>query len=159
MSAFEALYNLLYAFFTGLFKCEYLKPVTNFKQLINGDIHGQYGAFIKNTENTIQLSWDWVHFYHGYEFYWWTDANPSKRKFYISPLTLYRSRLNDVEYYSFTDETPNTYVYYIQLQGWLYGRGHGNISEVLKTYKPYICLLYTSPSPRDKRQSRMPSSA
>ena len=26
------------------------------------------------------------------------------------------------------------------------------------TYK-YSCLLYTSPSPRDKRQSRMPSSA
>ena len=25
--------------------------------------------------------------------------------------------------------------------------------------QPYICLLYTSPSPRDKRQSRMPSSA
>ena len=24
---------------------------------------------------------------------------------------------------------------------------------------PYNCLLYTSPSPRDKRQSRMPSSA
>ena len=24
---------------------------------------------------------------------------------------------------------------------------------------PYDCLLYTSPSPRDKRQSRMPSSA
>ena len=24
---------------------------------------------------------------------------------------------------------------------------------------PMICLLYTSPSPRDKRQSRMPSSA
>ena len=24
---------------------------------------------------------------------------------------------------------------------------------------PFICLLYTSPSPRDKRQSRMPSSA
>ena len=23
----------------------------------------------------------------------------------------------------------------------------------------FICLLYTSPSPRDKRQSRMPSSA
>ena len=39
----------------------------------------------------------------------------------------------------------------------------------LKTYYPFltlfrvllhfICLLYTSPSPRDKRQSRMPSSA
>ena len=25
--------------------------------------------------------------------------------------------------------------------------------------KAYPCLLYTSPSPRDKRQSRMPSSA
>ena len=27
------------------------------------------------------------------------------------------------------------------------------------TYFPDTCLLYTSPSPRDKRQSRMPSSA
>ena len=26
-------------------------------------------------------------------------------------------------------------------------------------YEAYTCLLYTSPSPRDKRQSRMPSSA
>ena len=26
-------------------------------------------------------------------------------------------------------------------------------------YSIYTCLLYTSPSPRDKRQSRMPSSA
>ena len=28
-----------------------------------------------------------------------------------------------------------------------------------KLYIVYTCLLYTSPSPRDKRQSRMPSSA
>ena len=27
------------------------------------------------------------------------------------------------------------------------------------TFVPDTCLLYTSPSPRDKRQSRMPSSA
>ena len=27
------------------------------------------------------------------------------------------------------------------------------------TFVRYTCLLYTSPSPRDKRQSRMPSSA
>ena len=27
------------------------------------------------------------------------------------------------------------------------------------TGKTLLCLLYTSPSPRDKRQSRMPSSA
>ena len=32
--------------------------------------------------------------------------------------------------------------------------------DFLKEHKEYInCLLYTSPSPRDKRQSRMPSSA
>ena len=29
----------------------------------------------------------------------------------------------------------------------------------LDAYEPIACLLYTSPSPRDKRQSRMPSSA
>ena len=29
----------------------------------------------------------------------------------------------------------------------------------LANYDNEICLLYTSPSPRDKRQSRMPSSA
>ena len=28
-----------------------------------------------------------------------------------------------------------------------------------QAYGAYACLLYTSPSPRDKRQSRMPSSA
>ena len=28
-----------------------------------------------------------------------------------------------------------------------------------KKVEPMACLLYTSPSPRDKRQSRMPSSA
>ena len=34
------------------------------------------------------------------------------------------------------------------------------VNEVLKKGCPInICLLYTSPSPRDKRQSRMPSSA
>ena len=30
---------------------------------------------------------------------------------------------------------------------------------IIYNFKYYICLLYTSPSPRDKRQSRMPSSA
>ena len=33
----------------------------------------------------------------------------------------------------------------------------GNISTDIRDYS--TCLLYTSPSPRDKRQSRMPSSA
>ena len=35
-----------------------------------------------------------------------------------------------------------------------------SIKEVfLEKFYAYVCLLYTSPSPRDKRQSRMPSSA
>ena len=38
------------------------------------------------------------------------------------------------------------------MQVWLYGREAG-------LHWPNCCLLYTSPSPRDKRQSRMPSSA
>ena len=33
-----------------------------------------------------------------------------------------------------------------------------NLGFVVKL-KPYICLLYTSPSPRDRQKSRMPSSA
>ena len=32
------------------------------------------------------------------------------------------------------------------------------LGEATKTV-PYVCLLYTSPSPRDQRGSRMPSSA
>ena len=34
-----------------------------------------------------------------------------------------------------------------------------NIYSNLDPWQTTICLLYTSPSPRDKRQSRMPSSA
>ena len=36
-------------------------------------------------------------------------------------------------------------------------RALDKLVEIGKIHK--ICLLYTSPSPRDKRQSRMPSSA
>ena len=35
----------------------------------------------------------------------------------------------------------------------------GKDEQSLKKRNAYDCLLYTSPSPRDKRQSRMPSSA
>ena len=39
----------------------------------------------------------------------------------------------------------------------------GNVAHELKTpifnIQGYICLLYTSPSPRDAHESRMPSSA
>ena len=35
----------------------------------------------------------------------------------------------------------------------------GSFSQVTDPARCQVCLLYTSPSPRDKRQSRMPSSA
>ena len=35
----------------------------------------------------------------------------------------------------------------------------GAKSLLLKTYQYLACLLYTSPSPRDRTRSRMPSSA
>ena len=48
---------------------------------------------------------------------------------------------------------------------WAGGQRHRNGAYLVR-YPTYdedtlavICLLYTSPSPRDKRQSRMPSSA
>ena len=45
------------------------------------------------------------------------------------------------------------------------GIADGEVAKGIKAYNPITsgqltsCLLYTSPSPRDKRQSRMPSSA
>ena len=38
-------------------------------------------------------------------------------------------------------------------------RERAALLHALRHWQPYFCLLYTSPSPRDKRQSRMPSSA
>ena len=116
---------------------DYTKPVTNFRQLENGNNHGFWGNFIFNSNYTIQLAWDHVHFYHGYGLYWWTDVVGLKGQIYIDPTVLEPTRLYEVEYYSFTEHS-NTYVYYFQLQGWLYGRGYGEKSSVLKTLKPYL---------------------
>ena len=39
------------------------------------------------------------------------------------------------------------------------GVAHNKVIHLISLYEGITCLLYTSPSPRDKRQSRMPSSA
>ena len=43
----------------------------------------------------------------------------------------------------------------------VYGRGVLHLSVLIETMRRegYDCLLYTSPSPRDRTRSRMPSSA
>ena len=45
------------------------------------------------------------------------------------------------------------------MDGVLAGREIGGAKGLFQPMDIDICLLYTSPSPRDKRQSRMPSSA
>ena len=55
----------------------------------------------------------------------------------------------------------------IQLRGGDYTTGHSMLPSMyykmamknMKENNPNICLLYTSPSPRDRQKSRMPSSA
>ena len=39
------------------------------------------------------------------------------------------------------------------------GKSHDIVESALKVLENMRCLLYTSPSPRDQRGSRMPSSA
>ena len=39
------------------------------------------------------------------------------------------------------------------------GLGFDFVKGLLEMSSHYICLLYTSPSPRDRQKSRMPSSA
>ena len=45
-----------------------------------------------------------------------------------------------------------------ELDGYPVGTQGMSLKQIASEYRFY-CLLYTSPSPRDKRQSRMPSSA
>ena len=54
------------------------------------------------------------------------------------------------------DFLENKITNYEKLRNFDYGPT--NKSSVSKL-SPYICLLYTSPSPRDRTRSRMPSSA
>ena len=66
----------------------------------------------------------------------WAAADASKRGIELAKI----SQLNDEVYSSIQDD-----------KNWGFEKTYLNDSG--------ICLLYTSPSPRDKRQSRMPSSA
>ena len=55
------------------------------------------------------------------------------------------------------EDVKGTYVEGFLLNDQRNARGWKASWESIKTYKD--CLLYTSPSPRDRQKSRMPSSA
>ena len=56
---------------------------------------------------------------------------------------------------------PNTYLLVVDSGPDIIATGYAQMrsSRDCHTHDIHCCLLYTSPSPRDKRQSRMPSSA
>ena len=62
---------------------------------------------------------------------------------------------------SFFGVNPQVYCLLSELDGVVTGIAiwHLNYSTWLGKHGMYFCLLYTSPSPRDRTRSRMPSSA
>ena len=74
----------------------------------------------------------------GYQYHYWFSA---QKKGYSGVALLCKQKPDHVEY--------GTGIDYMDFEGRNIRADFGDIS----------CLLYTSPSPRDKRQSRMPSSA
>ena len=68
-----------------------------------------------------------------------------------------------------TDNNQRQWSAWYSLKSWFKSLFESEAEAVLDTFEnnpppdvgfqPYTCLLYTSPSPRDQRGSRMPSSA
>ena len=90
--------------------------------------------------------------------------NPAKRK--LHPRTVLQQEGSTSTMEDYADDVPQTLQVIIIAKGSVHQRpGHGTRSHRgaflarLGAAKRSACLLYTSPSPRDKRQSRMPSSA
>ena len=79
---------------------------------------------------------------------WQRDTNPYK--VWISEIMLQQTQVNTVipYYQRFIERFPD-----------IEALANSTEEEVLSYWSGLGCLLYTSPSPRDKRQSRMPSSA
>ena len=70
----------------------------------------------------------------------------------------------DIPFYKFLNVRPNIKMIKKEFDHHYTPRHHLNYLyqtdfTITKKMLQYVCLLYTSPSPRDKRQSRMPSSA
>ena len=75
----------------------------------------------------------------------------------VTPKTLATLRTEQIAYMASAVYQPLMKVVYplVLATNWM----SGQVLNLFKVDKTPTCLLYTSPSPRDKRQSRMPSSA
>ena len=60
---------------------------------------------------------------------------------------------------NFDKKYPESFKYFNEEQLADFGKQYLNQTSIYRTDKPYFCLLYTSPSPRDRTRPRMPSSA
>ena len=72
-------------------------------------------------------------------------------------LLLLEEHVTEVELQKEIADTDLLLMCYTPITRWII-EAAGQLKGIVK-YGVGICLLYTSPSPRDKRQSRMPSSA
>ena len=84
----------------------------------------------------------WSHADENHDFFVPPEEDPHDLTFMQWPVS--RKVYHDAEFLEITQETI------------------ADIANTIVEFEPVImlaCLLYTSPSPRDKRQSRMPSSA
>ena len=73
--------------------------------------------------------------------------------FVLTSILLFIFGFNYLKGTSLLDRQKTLYAVYDEVDGLLVG------ANVMINGLSIGCLLYTSPSPRDKRQSRMPSSA
>ena len=64
--------------------------------------------------------------------------------------------MHNANHVAFFDQAITAYFKYVNYD---YLKDIEDTQKDFHTVQILVCLLYTSPSPRDKRQSRMPSSA
>ena len=78
----------------------------------------------------------------------------------VTSILIYSSSVLAQEASEGSDQKPNFVFFLVDDLGWMdIGANGSSFYETPNIDKLAGCLLYTSPSPRDKRQSRMPSSA
>ena len=86
---------------------------------------------------------------------WWDPHGKFKPLHKFNPIRIKYIKENIIEQFKTTNKaSPLSGINILDI-----GCGGGLLSEPMCRLGANICLLYTSPSPRDRTRSRMPSSA